>query len=521
MRRTIATANSFAARVHISHQGCPRLGPQLADALQLQWRHGFPTMPRGMDGYTSGFHPLLAGMNPAVARALLPLLGLGRGQRVLDPFVGSGTVLVEAAAAGLEGLGVDISPLAAFIATHHAWTEGTAADRLFLVSSARVVADRVATSASALPNAAQPNAAQEAAQPGEGGPWCGPGGVDSLRNWGPVAHALHGASAELPEAHVLRLWFCYSAAVARGAGGHKSKLVRSPSAAATAFVGAVEEYTQRAERLSAACAAAGDLGPYHGPGGGTGEGLSRRGGSVSVVPRVVLGDARSALARDAGGLFDGLLTSPPYPGVYDYVAHAREHRERLTRHANTHGAAMAQVPIAPLRDGAAESARAAFLTTNVPAKGSREWGPLFDSRGEVGSHKAAKRLLRPNPHSSSSSSSSADGKGGALAAAWAAEETAWMSSAGAVLRPGALAVLLVGDGVDDSVDGLAAAAASAASTSLFEVVASASIRSASSSHRGAGARGGARDEARDAGKDAPGPPPGNRRAEHFVMLRRV
>jgi DNA modification methylase len=54
-------------------------------------------------------------MHPSTARTAIAALSKP-GQRVLDPFCGSGTVLVEAMAAGRVAVGVDASPLAILIA---------------------------------------------------------------------------------------------------------------------------------------------------------------------------------------------------------------------------------------------------------------------------------------------------------------------------------------------------------------------------------------------------------------------
>ncbi len=54
-------------------------------------------------------------MHPSTARTAIAALSKP-GQRVLDPFCGSGTVLVEAMAAGRVATGVDASPLAILIA---------------------------------------------------------------------------------------------------------------------------------------------------------------------------------------------------------------------------------------------------------------------------------------------------------------------------------------------------------------------------------------------------------------------
>jgi DNA modification methylase len=61
--------------------------------------------------HVHGFHSYPARLHPETARRLID--GLSQpGQRVLDPFCGSGTVLVEARLLGRAALGVDVNPLA-------------------------------------------------------------------------------------------------------------------------------------------------------------------------------------------------------------------------------------------------------------------------------------------------------------------------------------------------------------------------------------------------------------------------
>jgi DNA modification methylase len=64
---------------------------------------------------THPFHKYKAKFFPRLARALLNFT-TGPGERALDPFVGSGTLNVEAALMGVESVGVDIDPLSVFIA---------------------------------------------------------------------------------------------------------------------------------------------------------------------------------------------------------------------------------------------------------------------------------------------------------------------------------------------------------------------------------------------------------------------
>jgi hypothetical protein len=66
-------------------------------------------------GLTHGFYKYPARFSPTFAKAAIEVF-TKPGQLVLDPHVGGGTTLVEARALGREAIGVDISPLAEFIA---------------------------------------------------------------------------------------------------------------------------------------------------------------------------------------------------------------------------------------------------------------------------------------------------------------------------------------------------------------------------------------------------------------------
>jgi len=60
---------------------------------------------------THGLHPYLASMIPQIPDKLLTMYADDK-TRVLDPFVGGGAVLVETYLRGLEGVGLDVNPLA-------------------------------------------------------------------------------------------------------------------------------------------------------------------------------------------------------------------------------------------------------------------------------------------------------------------------------------------------------------------------------------------------------------------------
>jgi len=66
-------------------------------------------------GLTHDFYKYPARFSPAFARAVIETF-TKPGQLVLDPHVGGATTLVEARALGRQAVGVDLSPLAEFIA---------------------------------------------------------------------------------------------------------------------------------------------------------------------------------------------------------------------------------------------------------------------------------------------------------------------------------------------------------------------------------------------------------------------
>ena len=63
-----------------------------------------------------GLHDYKGKFNPQIVRAILNILGVESGSRVIDPFCGSGTALVECAHLGLGATGVDMNPFAVFLA---------------------------------------------------------------------------------------------------------------------------------------------------------------------------------------------------------------------------------------------------------------------------------------------------------------------------------------------------------------------------------------------------------------------
>lgn len=82
----------------------------LARALTVTAGEGDATL-------THPFHAYPARLHPSVARELIAAMKLAPGATVLDPFCGSGTVLIEAMMAGMNAVGRDLSPLAVALST--------------------------------------------------------------------------------------------------------------------------------------------------------------------------------------------------------------------------------------------------------------------------------------------------------------------------------------------------------------------------------------------------------------------
>ncbi len=116
-------------------EGDPEGAAKLAHALDVA---SSSTAEEAARAHVHGFHSYPARMHPDTARRLIE--GLSRpGERVLDPFCGSGTVLVEARLAGRAAIGVDANPLAVRLARLKV-QGSTPGERERLVAAAREVA---------------------------------------------------------------------------------------------------------------------------------------------------------------------------------------------------------------------------------------------------------------------------------------------------------------------------------------------------------------------------------------------
>jgi SAM-dependent methyltransferase len=230
-----------------------------------------------------GLHPYPARLHPAWARHLLA--DLAPGTRVHDPFCGSGTVLVEAMGRGLPASGGDLSRFAVRLA--HAKTQ--VRDQRFLEAFARAAVD----------------AHREGSE----------------RRETPWARLAQGERRYPP--HVLAQLISLRAAIDERTDGEgeevREALLLAFSPLVTKFMNRdnrdAPEVNRRAvrdhflRRCQGMAAAWADQAEQVGPDSG------------SPVLRVT--DARRTGVAD--GAVDVVLSSPPYPGVYDYLAEVREY----------------------------------------------------------------------------------------------------------------------------------------------------------------------------------------------------
>jgi hypothetical protein len=128
----------------IKTQGDPALCAELEAALAA-------ADSDEINDLTHGFHTYSARMHPHLARELVARFS-SVGDIVLDPFCGSGTVLVEALVAGRRPQGVDLNPLALRISEAHCALKSHANRRHFqrlVMSVAAASEERVRTRARA------------------------------------------------------------------------------------------------------------------------------------------------------------------------------------------------------------------------------------------------------------------------------------------------------------------------------------------------------------------------------------
>lgn len=89
----------------------PLFGPPVMSA-----KNGGANKVLGQDRAAHEWYRFVLSYPPHLVREYLQRFGVGEGQRVLDPFSGTGTTVVECKKLGMEGVGVEANPMAHFAA---------------------------------------------------------------------------------------------------------------------------------------------------------------------------------------------------------------------------------------------------------------------------------------------------------------------------------------------------------------------------------------------------------------------
>ncbi len=237
--------------------------------------------------HVHGFHPYPARLHPDTANRLIE--GLSKeGEVVLDPFCGSGTVLVEARSLGRRGVGVDANPLSVALARFKLGADDSQARGRWLRAAFAVAkaADRERCAGVQ-----------------------GVAGIDKqdedlfsprmLSELGLLRTQIAAVDDAATRTALLLVLSSMLNKVSRRVddGGEKARVAERPSGFAIRF------FKDRAQEV----------------------GRQMLDFARSLAPEapecaVDLGDARE-LASVADGYASLIVTSPPYPGVYDYFSH--------------------------------------------------------------------------------------------------------------------------------------------------------------------------------------------------------
>ncbi|MEM7153153.1 MAG: DNA methyltransferase [Myxococcota bacterium] len=272
----------------LKHQGGPAQsrGDEQAARVLARALQSVDDAPR--DPLTHGLHSYPARMHHAIAREVLESWTESR-TRLLDPFCGSGTVLVEARRMGLRACGVDLNPLGPRIAEVATAWRTPAELRHFEDLIEHVV---------------EASFARVQGRVSVRAPLSGP-----ERGWyqSHVLLELAGLHAEIgalpPGLDRRALMVVFSSMVVkfsrqRADTAQREVQKRIGKKVATGFFGRKAEELVRRWRD-----------------------FARQAPRDGAKPRLVTGNTRRLRDAVTGWQFDLILTSPPYGGTYNYVDH--------------------------------------------------------------------------------------------------------------------------------------------------------------------------------------------------------
>lgn len=254
--------------------------------------------PRFSNGEVHDWYRLVHGYTDDLVAGILDELQVDRRRKVLDPFCGAGTTLVECMKRGIASVGIDANP-ASFFAARVKTTWGIDPDALlgfagiaearfsdFAADSTRLKLDKTycyIDSAGMLERG-----------------WINPGPLART-----IAIKLSIQSLEIPSSYKRALFLALIAEVVRGASNVKfgPQLYCGPSRERrNVMKGFLHRVSRMADDLT----------------------IARRGEKAATS--VLLGDSRGCalLARKYNlGKFGAVITSPPYPNEHDYTRNSR------------------------------------------------------------------------------------------------------------------------------------------------------------------------------------------------------
>ncbi len=107
-----ASVNGKPTRHFLICQGEPL---KLADHSSSRLKSFFKTNQFKTGYATNGLFPYRGKFHPQMIKGLINIMGCKPGDTVLDPMMGSGTVLIEATLMGMDSIGIDASPFCSFM----------------------------------------------------------------------------------------------------------------------------------------------------------------------------------------------------------------------------------------------------------------------------------------------------------------------------------------------------------------------------------------------------------------------
>lgn len=267
------------------------LGALLAEALHVPRTGGYDL--------THGFHPYPGRFHPALPRLLLARLARP-GQTVLDPFMGGGTTLVEALLQGVGCIGNDLNPVAVLVARERIRPRSHGA-----AHKVELAVRRIAAQVEALRREKNP---PRYSLPGMSrvAPHYAPHLLAELMQWLRLIDALPQDPPSGAIRETLRAVFSSAAVKYSNQASDSVTESREPP---TVAKGAVTRFlVKKSEELLRAQVI-----------------LEQKLPRPHAAVRLLQEDAR-LLPSLGWGEADWILTSPPYPGVYDY---AHQHALRM------------------------------------------------------------------------------------------------------------------------------------------------------------------------------------------------